>query len=899
LRRASIRWRSAAAALTAAALLALAPGAATARDGRSVRVFAVQPKLDLAWMESRAAFRDKMLALSDRTARGPGAPLVQSGADDFASHLLGPTDPARPVETARDLVVWPEDVGLFAALSGRRAEPARNAGSLTNSIAALIAAYGPQNAYYSSKYLDVAARAPQVRLLALSLTDTFAHVAVETYSEIARRYRVWLEAGIDMAQDWKVVCDDIAAFNSARPARLPDGELCQEQNPQRVKQLGDPFEPRDYAYEAVTARPSNIALLFDPAGRLRSKQVKAYLTPTELPGQLDLVPGEIGRGLPAVRTPVGTLGFVTSKDSWMPDVQARLDQQHVDLLVQPEFFVGDTVDDTRMWSPDTMLASGYNDVLRMPSVQAMVAPDLVGNVFEFSADAQSHIAVKPRGARERRASVRGHLVGQPGAPGLAGVMPWVVPDPLTPSEPFPARRKRLAEAGRALIAGSGTECPDPARAGPCENGHVEGVLWRDVTVARRPRHRRYRGRLARTRFSRSRAVHPAPREQRNAAVAMRGWRGVVAWEERRGARQRVLLARTSDGGRHWSRPVRPTGRRPGAADELWPSVAIGARGRVTVAWGDDSTGTQRAYVAASADGGRRFGAPRALDATAPPAVAQWKPALAQGPGGVVHAVFVDERARSADDDLPQAGVYYARVERGVPGRSRRVDEGGPVPLAAKLDHAWAPRVAVRGKRVLVAWIDFQNYDWGVFSRASADGGASFGPQVRVTDNAEDDPSTTADEQREELADSPDPAFLAKGEPVVAWADWRKRDSAATAPHQQYDVFAAAPGAPNFQVDPHGAQQVSTFAPSMCASGPDALIAFQDASRAQSQIRLVRVRGRRAGRTALRVDDGGSRAGNAYRPRLACSRGRVTAVFETERDGPTQVYVARARSKRLG
>ena len=318
---------------------------------------------------------------------------------------------------------------------------------------------------------------------------------------------------------------------------------------------------------------------------------------------------------------------------------------------------------------------------------------------------------------------------------------------------------------------------------------------------------------------------------------------------------------------------------------------------MTVAWDDDSTGTHRAYLASSADGGRRFGAPRALDATPPGTVAQWRPALAQGQGDTVHAVFVDERARSSDGDLPQAAVYYTRVTRGVPGRSQRLDTGQPTALAAALDNAWAPRVAASGRRVLVAWIDFQNYDWGAFSRMSSDGGASFDPQRRVTDNAEDDPATAVNEQAEELADSPDPVFLETG-PLVAWTDFRKRDSAGPRPHQGYDVFAARPGRPNFQVDPYGARQVSTFSPSICASGADALVAFQDASRPQSQIRLVRVHAGRAGRRALRVDDGGPRAGDAWRPRLACGGGRVTAVFETERDGPGQVYLASARAKRL-
>ena len=153
----------------------------------------------------------EIVELASRRLRGPGRPLTQSRADDFASHL----------RARRNLVVWPEDIGLFAALTGQRAAPARSSGSLEGTVAALLGTYSPQVSYYSAKYPAVASRTPQVRLLALALTDTFAHVAVETFAGMARRYHVWLEAGIDMAQGWKVVCNDRAAFNAASPPRLP------------------------------------------------------------------------------------------------------------------------------------------------------------------------------------------------------------------------------------------------------------------------------------------------------------------------------------------------------------------------------------------------------------------------------------------------------------------------------------------------------------------------------------------------------------------------------------------------------------------------------------------------------------------------------------------------------
>src|SRR5207248_10763284 len=103
------------------------------------------------------------------------------------------------------------------------------------------------------------------------------------------------------------------------------------------------------------------------------------------------------------------------------------------------------------------------------------------------------------------------------------------------------------------------------------------------------------------------------------------------------------------GGRTWARAVRPTGRSRGAVNEEWPAVALGRHGVVTVAWNDDSSGVQRVYLARSTDGGHRFGAPRPIDASAPSRAWQWRPALAQGRGDLVHAVFVDDRAISSDD----------------------------------------------------------------------------------------------------------------------------------------------------------------------------------------------------------------------------------------------------------
>lgn len=891
--------RGAARVVALVAVLLTVPAAAA--DAKRVRVFAVGPKIEPAWLVSKAAYRSKLLALTDARERAAAAAsgiTVQEGADDVASHLFGPTDAQRPARTARDLVTLPEDIGLLAAFTGEQGATARGASDITTAIAGLLATYSPQSAYYQSRFPQLGARPfPPTRLLALALTDTFANVAVETFAELADRTDSYLVAGVNMARDWRIVCQSKATYTAP-----PGGGACEQENPLKVAALRAPEDlARTYAYEATTPDPVNMALVFDPDGKLISKQVKAYLTPVELPGSLDLKPGPVS-GLVGVDTAVGRLGIVTSKDAWMPDVTTKLDQDHVEVLVQPEFFVGDTVRSSGPWAPDTIKASGYSDVLRHPSIGALVLPEMTGNLFDFSADNQQAIMVKPRSARATATA----LLGQPRQPGLVAVSPWVVPDPLTRSESISERRARLAQAGEKLLPGSGVACPDAGRPAPCENGHVEGVLFADLQVAQprpfRPqkRKRRARGRV----FTASVPLARAGVVQRNVTLDARGSAVWAAFEERREGRDQIALVRSTTEGARFGGRVRPTGRPAGAANEWWPSVSRGPDGTVWVAWQDDSTGTWRAYVARSSDGGRTFSAPLPVDASPPADVKQWKPQVAGTGAGRAVVAWIDERGRFAGDDLAQAQVRLARIEGDGAGPSVRIDDGAdPVPLAATLDHAWAPSLAVSGEHVLVSWIDFRSYDWRVTARESADGGASFGPQQVLS---------TAPADVEALDDTPRAAYAtAPGAPprgLVAHTRFMKELDGLRTPSRLYDTVLAPVGGGSgpVQVDQHGGAQVSTFSPALATlPGGDALVAWQDHAKGPGDVFLARVAGAAVAtgapvaRHAIRVDDSGTSGTNQWRPQLAVTTNRVVVAWEDERDGPAQIYVARAAPRRVG
>ena len=150
---------------------------------------------------------------------------------------------------------------------------------------------------------------------------------------------------------------------------------------------------------------------------------------------------------------------------------------------------------------------------------------------------------------------------------------------------------------------------------------------------------------------------------------------------------------------------------------------------------------------------------------------------------------------------------------------------------------------------------------------------------------------------ESLDDSPRAALGSRG-PLVAFTDFRKHDSSRE-PHELYDTLVTVPGQPNRQVDPHGDRQISTFFPAVVpVARGHALVAWQDSAPGPCDILIARVRPGAAGGRAHRVDDTGRAGWNQWRPALAVARGRVIAAWEDERDGPAQIYAARAPVARI-
>ena len=324
-----------------------------------------------------------------------------------------------------------------------------------------------------------------------------------------------------------------------------------------------------------------------------------------------------------------------------------------------------------MWNPDVLLASGYNDVLRHPSFETHVLPEMTGGVFNFYADAhRTSPSSRERGARARLPR-RPAGAARDGADAAVG---GARPDAARRADggaPAPA-----GGGGRQLAPGSGVACPDPAEPGACEDGHVEGVLWRDIRCVDRtpplPVWRRARPRAHA--LLASRPVRPSGRPQRNVASpcaagagSPRSRSGVA------GANRSCSCARATA-----AAPGRvrcgPSRGRAGGADEWWPAWPSAHRGRVTVAWIDDSSGASAPGSPAPPNGGAGFGPARRWTPTPPGEAAQWKPALAQGRGDR-GARRVHRRAR-ARPGPPAAGGRLVRADRERrPERATRLDTG--------------------------------------------------------------------------------------------------------------------------------------------------------------------------------------------------------------------------------
>ena len=148
-----------------------------------VRVFAIQHRLDLAYVTSYKTYRHKMECL-----------------------LLDYVVPNRST-TVPNVVVLNEDIGLPILGIGTRGLGARTVAALPvkdpQNLVGAIAAFGAVGAMYAPQIAYYAVKEPMTsaqRLILAAATDTFVRAFMQTFSDLARKYNVYIVSSNNQAE---------------------------------------------------------------------------------------------------------------------------------------------------------------------------------------------------------------------------------------------------------------------------------------------------------------------------------------------------------------------------------------------------------------------------------------------------------------------------------------------------------------------------------------------------------------------------------------------------------------------------------------------------------------------------------------------------------------------------
>jgi PKD repeat protein len=148
-----------------------------------------------------------------------------------------------------------------------------------------------------------------------------------------------------------------------------------------------------------------------------------------------------------------------------------------------------------------------------------------------------------------------------------------------------------------------------------------------------------------------------------------------------------------------------------------PQLTV-ADGHVYVGWvGAGATG-QDIFVAASGDNGASFRAPVVV--ASPPFGRSGPELRLAASGNRVYAVWQDWSGNGESDVLLKVSADNGATF------------GPPINLSNSAAASLEPRIAVSGEHVYVVWTEYINFSAEIFLRASADGGATFGPAVNLS-----------------------------------------------------------------------------------------------------------------------------------------------------------------------
>ncbi|MBN1691399.1 MAG: exo-alpha-sialidase, partial [Dehalococcoidia bacterium] len=301
----------------------------------------------------------------------------------------------------------------------------------------------------------------------------------------------------------------------------------------------------------------------------------------------------------------------------------------------------------------------------------------------------------------------------------------------------------------------------------------------------------------------------------------------------------------------WGADIRLTSA---AGNSYDPSVAASGN-NVHVAWEDSRDGNPEIYYKRSTNGGTTWGADTRLTSAA---ASSEKTSVAVS-DGQVHVAWQDNRDGNEE-------IYYKRSTDG--GTTWGADTRLTNAAAESVD----PSVAATDSQVHVAWSDYRDGNGEIYYKRSTDGGATWGADTRLTNNA---------------SVSANPSVAVSGNTVhIAWLD--NRDCSFEAYYKRSTDGGATWGA-DTRLDNDAADSRN---PVLAASGNNVHIAWFDHRDGNWEIYY------RRSTDAGVAWDGGTRltsaAGDSWNASIAISGNHVHVAWEDSRDDPgREIYYKRS------
>jgi len=196
-------------------------------------------------------------------------------------------------------------------------------------------------------------------------------------------------------------------------------------------------------------------------------------------------------------------------------------------------------------------------------------------------------------------------------------------------------------------------------------------------------------------------------------VAASGLNFYVVWEDNTKGNDEIFFRKSINGGATWQTAKRLTNNVGGSS---CPRIAVWGS-NVFVVWQDDTSGNPEIYLRKSTDGGATWQTEMGL--TNNTGNSKW-PDIAVS-GSNVYVVW--------EDDTPGNYEIYFR---------KSINGGATWQTARRLTNntgeSHAPRISVLSSNVYVVWCDTTPGNYEVYFRKSTDGGATWQPAKRLSNN---------------------------------------------------------------------------------------------------------------------------------------------------------------------